>query len=158
VPVDVTTDDGTQTWLQYVMITPDGAVSVQGLPGLLPPPKSGDKPTGSAAGKGLIQVDAGSRIYTSTKDFLNAWLTGAGDISRLAEPQVPTFVNPPCDSIEKLTVTATDQPQKIEGKITVDTVINCVSATTRKLHYNFILTGASGRWVVSDITAAPAVT
>lgn len=109
VPVDVTTDDGTQTWLQYVMITTDGAISVQDLPGLLPPPKSGDKPTVSAAGKGLTRVDAGSRIYISTKDFLNAWLTGAGDISRLAESQVPTFVNPPCDSIEKLTVTATDR-------------------------------------------------
>lgn len=158
VPVDVTTDDGTQTWLQYVTITTAGVLSVQDLPGLLPPPKSADKPADSVSGKGLTQVDAGSRIYISAHDFLTAWLTGNGDISRLAESSVPTFGKPPCDSIDKLTVDATDQSQKVEGQITAATTMNCVSATTIKLHYNLILTGASGRWVVSDIAAAPAPT
>lgn len=158
VPVDVTTDSGNQTWLQYVTITTDGALSVSDIPGLLPPPKSAEKPAESTTGKGLTQVTEGSQVYGTAKDFLAAWLIGEGDISRLAEKSVPAFQTKPCDSINGLKVDARNVPEKIDGSITVATTLNCISATTRKLHYNLILTGASGRWVVSDIAAAPAAT
>lgn len=161
-PVRIVADDGIQTWQQYVTITDDNAVGVIGLPGRVPGPKTlaatAENVSGSGSGAGVLQVESNSAVYAAVRDFGLAWLDGDGDISRFAQPGIPVFATPPCSTPADLLISsiqATGDPKEISGNVTVATTMKCVSAGTTKLHYNLLLTGIGGRWVISDIAAPP---
>lgn len=175
---DVITDEGPQTWQQYVVVTEKNTFRVDGLPGFVPPEKlapldqiqsqQGGQGAQSCAntaaqsnsstgqqGQGLTQD---SPVCTTLKDFFNAWLTGNGDLTRVANDSVPTFVTPPFDTVEIESIKPSNNPDKIEGTITVATTVIATKIKSQKMFYNLTLTGASGRWVVTDASAAPAST
>lgn len=178
VTADVITDDGAQTWQQYVVVTDKNTYQVDGLPGRVPPERMTPlnqiqsqqggqgaqtcaKTTGQGGGteqEGQQGVTQDSPVCGTLKDFFNAWLTGNGDLTRVANSSVPTFVSPPFDTVEIESIRQSNNPDKIEGTITVASTIIATKIKSQKMFYNLTLTGASGRWVVTDASATPAST
>lgn len=177
VTADVITDEGPQTWQQYVVVTDKNTFRVDGLPGFVPPEKlapldqiqsqqggqgaqtcataTGQSASTSQEGQGVTQD---SPVCQTLKDFFNAWLTGNGDLSRVANDSVPTFVTAPFDTVEIESIKPSNSPDKIEGTITVASTVIATKIKSQKMFYNLTLTGASGRWVVTDVSASPAST
>lgn len=155
VDVHVLTDAGALTYEQSVAETADQAYRVDALPGLMPPPRRAEVPETQQATANFAGVDPGTSVYTTVHDFFAAWLTGDGDISRVADTTVPLFPEPPYSTVTLETVNASKVPDKIEGSITVVASLIAERIVPEKLNYNLTLTGASGRWVVTDATAVP---
>lgn len=156
VDVHVLTDAGALTYEQSVAETADQAFRVDALPGLVPPPRRAEVPETQQAIANFVGVDPDTAVYTTVRDFFSAWLTGEGDITRVADDaRVPLFPESPFSRVTLETVNASKVPDKVEGSITVMVSLIAERIAPEKLNYNLTLTGASGRWVVTDATAVP---
>lgn len=156
VDVHVLTDAGALTYEQSVAETGDQAFRVDALPGLMPPPRRAEVPETQQAIANFVGVDPDTAVYTTVRDFFAAWLTGDGDISRVADTAtVALFPESPYSSVTLETVNASKVPDKVEGSITIVVSLIAERIAPEKLNYNLTLTGASGRWVVTDATAVP---
>lgn len=143
--------DGQQIWQQRVIVTAKGVYRLDGLPGVIPPEPT-EPPTSGA--RQLSKLDEKSAVYTTVKDFLNAWLTGSGDLSRVADTTtVAAFKTPPHDSVEILSVDASRVPEKIEGSITAATTIIATKSAATEMSYTLTMAAASGRWIVTNVSA-----
>lgn len=155
VDVHVLTDSGALTYEQSVAETADQAYRVDALPGRVPPARQAEMPETQQAAAQFVGVEQGTAVYSTVHDFLMAWLTGDGDISRVADDTVPRFPQPPYSEVALETINASKVPDKIDGSITVYVSLIATEIAPEKLNYNLILTGASGRWVVTEVTAVP---
>lgn len=154
VSADVLTPDGAQGWQQQVLITAEGVLRVEGLPGRIPLAPAAVPDQDNEHGQELTKVEPGSPVYTTVSDFFNAWLTGKGDLNRVANDSIPAFSAAPYSRTTIESVTASRNPEKIEKSITVSAVISAQKTTTTRLAYTLELAAAGGRWVVSDIAAS----
>jgi hypothetical protein len=155
VNTEVLTGRGDQCWQQQVVVTASGLYRVEGLPGQIPPAPTALPPSDDEQGHGLAKVEAGSPIYLTVAEFFDAWLTGQGYLSLVASDDVRAFSEPPYGSISIDSVNASRQPDKPEKSITVAASVLGRKIATEKLTYNLTLTAAAGRWVVTDVAAAP---
>lgn len=162
VEVHVITDTGMRTYEQRVAETVEPAYRVEGLPGRVPPPRRAPMPDKPLTDQQFAEVRADTPehstahdAYSTVKDFFDAWLAGKGDVKRLADASVPLFEQPPYSEVVLTSVSASKMPNKIDGSITVSATVIATDAAPEELHYTLTLTGASGRWVVTDVTAVP---
>jgi hypothetical protein len=156
VRVDVLTVRGEQRWLQQIVAIPGGSFQVEGLPGKIPGAKIVVPPAPDEQGHGLTKVDAGSPIYTTVADFFDAWLTGKGDLSRLAGDSVDAFSEPPYSKVSIDSVNASREPDKVAGSVNASVSVIAEKIASEKISYNLTLTAVGGRWVVTDVAAAAA--
>lgn len=156
VAVDVLTSNGAQGWQQQVIITAEGAFRAEGLPGRIPLAQTAAPDQDNEHSHEFTTVEPGSPMYTTVSDFFSAWLTGKGDFSRVANESISTFSSPPYSKTVIDSVNASRNPEKVEKSVTVDVVIFAQKVTTTKLSYTLELSAVGGRWVVSNIAAAPA--
>lgn len=157
VRADVLTDSADQCWQQQVVTAAGGAYRVDGLPGRIPAAPIASPPLRQEEqGHGLTRVESGSQIYTTVAEFFDAWLAGQGDFSRLAGDTVRAFSEPPYGSISVDEVSASRQPDKPDKSVNVAASITATKIAKMKLFYNLTLTAVGGRWVVTDVSAAPA--
>ena len=156
VSADVLTGSGAQGWQQQVVITAEGIYRVEGLPGRIPLTPTAAPDQNNEQGHELTRVDPGSPAYTTVSDFFAAWLTGKGYLSRVADQSIAAFTTPPYIKTTLESVSASRDTEKIEKSVTVNAVISVQKTTVTKLSYTLTLAAVGGRWVVSDVTAAPA--
>lgn len=154
VRADVLTVEGEQRWLQQIVAIPGGSYRVEGLPGKIPGAKIAAPPTPDEQGHELTKVDAGSPIHTTVADFFDAWLTGQGDLSRLASDSVSAFPEPPYSKVLIDSVNASRNTEKIGGSVNVSVSVIAAKIASEKISYNLTLTAVGGRWVVTDVAAA----
>lgn len=158
VRADVLTAKGEQRWLQQIIAVQDGSsYRVEGLPGKVPGAKMAAPPALDEQWSGLTKVDSGSPIYTTVADFIDAWLTGRGDLSRVANDSVGAFSEPPYDKVAIDSLRTSREPEKVSGSINVSVSVVAAKVVSEKMSYNLTLTAVGGRWVVTDIAAAVSV-
>lgn len=151
VSADILTPEGQSTWQQRVLAATDGTYRVDALPGTHPGIPAN---TPQASTASLSQLDAKSDVYRTLGDFLSAWLTGSGDLTRVADTTtVAAFKEPPYTSVQIISATANNVPDKIEGSITVSTSVIVTKTFPMELSYTLAMTAASGRWVVTNASA-----
>jgi hypothetical protein len=156
VRVTAITTDGPSTWLVPVRASGAGYRPLQ-LPGLVPGLASGPAVTPNASGP--IDVEADSAIAVTLRDFFDAWLTGKGDLSRVADTTaVPAFTTPPFSKVQVLEAYAGSEiPQQPQGDLTVAVIVWATKTQTSQNSYTLKLTASAGRWVVTDVSATPPV-
>jgi hypothetical protein len=107
-----------------------------------------------------------SALGTTVGEFLEALLTGAGDVSRYVTPGTDiTAVTPaPFTAIEMRRVWATDRldPSAVptDGKtaqVLVDAAVTPVAGVELATQYRLELTARAGRWEISQMQGNPAV-
>jgi len=162
------TTDGTETW-QVPVRSFGASYRATQLPGLVPGLASGPPISVNAAAP--IEVcDPGksrqgegpctdSPVAATLRDFFTSWLTGSGDLARVADTsRVPAFGSAPFSRVQLVEAYAGSQiPQQPEGDLTVSVIVWGAKTKTVQLSYTLNLTASAGRWVVSDISAAPTV-
>lgn len=162
------TTDGSETWQVPVRVFGD-AYRVTQLPGLVPglttgPPISADAATpievcSSTASRRGAGPCTDSPIAATLRDFFNAWLTGNGDLSRVADTDaVQAFSSPPFSKAQIVSASsATQVPDQPAGDLTTSVIVWGAKTKTVQLSYTLKLTASAGRWVVTDISAVPSV-
>ena len=156
VSADVVTGSGEQRWQQYIAVTASGGYRVEGLPGVIPSDPTALPETADQQGHGLTKIDAGSAIYSTVADFFDAWLTGKGDLPRVASDSVPAFPKPPYNTVSIDSVCACREPENPNGSLTATVSVIARKVASEKMAYNLTLTAIGGRWVVTDVSAVPA--
>lgn len=158
VTLSTITADGQESWQVPVQVFPSGPRVLQ-LPGVVPGVSAGP----AVAVKAAAPIDVTAKdeaIAVTLRDFFDAWLTGRGDLGRVADTAtVPAFSAPPYTRAQLVQAYAGSQiPQQPEGTITAGVTVWATKTSTDQLSYTVTLTAAAGRWVVSDIAAHPLVT
>lgn len=156
VRVTAITADGPSTWLLPVRSSAAGYRALQ-LPGMVPGLTTGPAVTPDAAG--TIDVKADSAVAVTLRDFFDAWLAAKGDLSRVADTtSVPAFPAPPFSKVQVLQAYAgSEVPQQPQGDLTVAVIVWGTKTQTSQNSYTLKLTASAGRWVVTDVSATPAV-
>lgn len=95
----------------------------------------------------------------TVKQFLSAWLTGAGDAQRFAKPGAFTsWDRAPFTSINVESVTTPGNvPSAISGTVKVTATVIAHSRYSQQLTYTLTLTADNGQWVVQSIDDMPPV-
>lgn len=151
------TDGDTETFM--VPIHPAGTgYRPTALPGKMPGTVTGPEVTVNESVP--VDVKSASAVATTLRDFFNAWLAGQGDLGRVADTtSVPAFATPPFGSVQVMEAAAAQQvPEQPTGDLTVGVTVWGMHTQTYQLSYTLKLTASAGRWVVTDIAAAPPVT
>jgi hypothetical protein len=91
------------------------------------------------------------------RDFFAAWLTGHGDLSRVADTTaIPLFATPPYASVQVLSAsTGTALPQDVSGSLAVAVTVLATETASAEISYTLQLSASAGRWIVSSVSAAP---
>lgn len=154
VSLTAATTDGAVTYLMPVRKSASGYRALQ-LPGVIPGPAQGPAVAVNAAAP--IDVNSDAAVAVTLRDFFTAWMTGKGDLSRVADTKtVPVFATPPFIKVQLMTAYAGSQiPQQPEGELTTGVIVWGTKTQTTQLSYTLKLTASAGRWVVADIAAQP---
>jgi hypothetical protein len=150
----VITADGVQEWQVPVVSDGTGYRAVT-LPGVIPaPPTSASIPSGASE---KIEVSNNSELSVTLRDFFAAWLTGHGDLSRVADTTaIPVFATPPYASVQVLSAsTGTALPQDVSGSLSVAVTVLATETASAEISYTLQLSASAGRWIVSSVSAAP---
>jgi hypothetical protein len=125
------------------------------LPGVIPPPPTSASIPSGAAQK--IEVTDSSELSVTLRDFFAAWLTGHGDLSRVADTAaIPVFAAPPHASVHVISAyTGTQLPQDASGSIAVWATVLATETATAEISYTLQLSASAGRWIVTSVSAAP---
>lgn len=156
VKLTAVTPEGPETWQLPVRIFGSAYRPTQ-LPGVVPGLASGPPITVNAAAP--IDVKSDSAVATTLRDFFSAWMTGSGDLGRVADiTRVPAFASSPFSRVRLIEAYAGGQiPQQPEGDLTAGVIVWGTNTQTVQLSYTLTLTASAGRWVVSNISAVPSV-
>lgn len=155
--VTVVTDTASPTFMTTVRKYPSG-YTVLAVPSQVPGPAAGPAVSVNA-GSPVDVANIKTPLMSTLTDFFNAWLTGNGDLSRVANTStVPAFVKPPASKVDIKDVTAAEQvPDQPSGDLTVGATVWMTNTGTYQLSYTLKLSASDGRWVVASITATPPV-
>ena len=156
VALTAVTSGGVVNWQVPVRVLPSG-FRVLGLPGLMPGLPTGPAVTVDAAA--VVDPKSDAPVAVTLRDFFTAWLTGSGDLGRVADvSSVPTFAAAPFSRVTVMEASAGAAiPESPQGTVSVRAVVWGMNTQTTQLSYDLDLTAVSGRWVVSDVAAQPAV-
>lgn len=149
------------TWMpQYFQVgvsESDGRMAALGLPAPVEQPDAAKMPELAYP----TEVESDDMKSTVT-DFLTAYVTGDGDVTRFTSPDSDLTVidSPPFDEIklqELLTSGETANPNPDDGEETsvLANVTVATSAGDRTAQYALTLAPRDGRWEVKDIDPAP---
>lgn len=150
------TPDGPVHWQVPVRVF-DAGYRVTQLPGIVPGPPTGPAVTVNAAAP--VDVGSDAPVAVTLRDFFTAWLTGTGDLGRVADTTaVPRFAAAPFSRVKVMQAYAGSQiPAQPQGDLTVGATVWGMNTQTTQLSYTLKLTASADRWVVSDVAAQPPV-
>ncbi|GIG29287.1 conjugal transfer protein [Cellulomonas marina] len=138
------------------------AASVLALPAPVPAPQ----PVGDAELRYQTGLPANSALGTTVGEFLQALLTGQGDVSRYVTPGAEiTAVTPaPFSAVDVRRVWATEQldtsatPDDGQtAQVLVDSAVTPTSGVELATQYRLKLTARAGRWEISQMQSNPVV-
>lgn len=139
-----------------VVVGPAAEMAAVGTPAVVPGPPAltiAVRPAGPAPG--IPGVD--DPVVVAAEGFLNALLTGTGDVSRYLAPGVDVIaVNPPLFtevSIDRLAVTEIDGATRAR----VLAVATTAAGGRRTVGYELGIRERAGRWEITSISGAPAL-
>lgn len=148
-----------------IIRTEDGAMTAAALPALVPGPVEADAPL---LGYG-DEVSADDPVASAAAEFLTALLVG-GDVTRYITPGSPILAvtPPPYTKVEVDKVQADEDPAdhnttKPEDGDQLQLLVRAVATPTAEssavsVQYALTVTARAGRWEVSSLDPAPAVT
>ncbi|MGD9622192.1 MAG: conjugal transfer protein [Mycolicibacterium sp.] len=150
------TTDGPTHWQVPVRVS-SSRYRVTQLPGITPGLPTGPAVAVNAAAP--VDVNSDAPVSVTLRDFFTAWLTGTGDLGRVADTTaVQRFATPPFTRVKVMEAYAGAQiPQQPQGDLTVGVVVWGMNTQTTQSSYTLKLTASAGRWVVSDVAAQPSV-
>lgn len=157
---------GVRRYFQAPIIrTEDGAMTAAALPALVPGPTQAVAPDLAYR----EQVPADDPVATAAAEFLTALLVG-GDVTRYITPGAPILAvtPPPYTKVEVDKVQADEDPSdhnttKPEDGDQLQLLVRAVATPTAEtsavsVQYVLTVTARAGRWEVSSLDPAPAVT
>lgn len=138
------------------------AASVLALPAPVPAPQ----PVGDAELRYQTGLPANSALGTTVGEFLQALLTGQGDVSRYVTPgaEISAVTPAPFSAVDVRRVWATEQldasatPDDGQtAQVLVDAAVTPTSGVELATQYRLELTARAGRWEISQMQGNPVV-
>lgn len=166
VTIGVTVSDATgasaRRYFQVPVAVVDQAVSVLALP----TPVAGPAPGEAGKLEYPVSVSSTSPLMSAIADFLGAYLTGVGDVSRYVTPgsTITPVLPAPYSSVEISSVSANDRDVDLTSDpgdgATLRVLVTAAGLVSREqkvdVEFALTMTARDGRWEVESIDPAPA--
>lgn len=152
-------DSWTPYWYQVTVQSKDGAMSTVGLPTPVAMPNVGEAPA-----LGYPSRVENNDVRATAQDFITAYATGQGDVTRFVSPE--STINPISPAYwTRATVKTLNAATSIpDGQLTdgqsadVLTVVNLSrEGTTKPAQYVLGMKVRDGRWEIHSLNSAPAL-
>lgn len=147
----------TPYWYQVAVQTRDGAMAPAGLPTPVAMPATAEAPT-----LGYPTRVTNRDVHDTVQDFINAYLTGQGDVTRFVAPEttitaiIPAYWDTATvkalNSSQEITDAQPTNGQRAEVLVNVNLTRE---STTRPAQYVLGLKVRDGRWEIDSLKSAP---
>jgi hypothetical protein len=140
-----------------VLVDADGRMTAVGTPAVVP------GPTSAAASVGLAGPTPGvpatdDPVLVTVQGFLDALLTGTGDVGRYLAPEVTVYAVDPAPftevTVDRLAVTDLEDGT---ARARVAATADSPAGASRSLGYEIGLHERAGRWEITSLSGAPAL-